>query len=538
MATAGNSASLQLDVEKSLLHPALTAVSAAPVFDSATFVLKGDGGTEVLAVPVALPGTLSGAAPGPDSDQGPQPRRGAAEAAIAYDADVATAAEIQHVTGKAGDVLVIGAPRSHPELPARLILLGVGDQSPDSMRKAGAALARATFGVRAVRSTVVDSLPAASQTAFTEGFLLGGYRVPTGSAAARGAGAGAGIAAALELTGADAGAISRGVAAAAATWLARDLTNAPSNFKNPGWIAEQAVRLGQQGGLDVRMVGPHELEAAGFGGFLAVGAGSAHGPRLVEVSYTPAAASGARHVVLVGKGITFDTGGLSLKKTEDMVPMKTDMAGAAAALAAVAGAGRIGCPHRVTALLALAENSISGSSYRPGDVVSSYGGMTIEIGNTDAEGRMVLADALSYAVDKLRPDVLIDIATLTGAAATGLGTRHAAMFSNDDGLAAELAEAAAHTGERVWRMPLEEAVTDYRPALDSDVADIAHIADEKAHIGGGAITAALFLREFVGRTPWVHLDIAGPARAGADEHEAAKGATGFGARLLLSYLSR
>jgi leucyl aminopeptidase len=445
---------------------------------------------------------------------------------------VATAAEFHGVSGNAGDVLPIAAPQSRPDLPARLILLGVGDESAASMRRAGAALARATMGAGSIRSTVADSLPLATQTAFIEGFLLGGYR--TMAAKDRGPG----IAAAMELTGVDGRSVSRAHAAAAASWLARDLTNAPPHFKNPVWLAEQAVRIAHDAGLDVRVLDELQLAADGFGGILAVGSGSASPPRLVEISYTPAGDAAAKHVVLVGKGITFDTGGLSLKKTESMVAMKTDMAGAAAALAAVAGAARTGVPHKVTALLALAENSISGSAYRPGDVVRSFGGTTIEIGNTDAEGRMVLADALSYAVQNLRPDALIDIATLTGAAAQGLGMRHAALFSNDDALVRELNEAAAETGECLWRMPLAEAAGEYRPALDSDVADISQIAAGKPHPGGGAITAALFLREFAGAGPWAHLDIAGPARYAADEHEVTKGASGFGARLLLAYLAR
>jgi leucyl aminopeptidase len=186
----------------------------------------------------------------------------------------------------------------------------------------------------------------------------------------------------------------------------------------------------------------------------------------------------------------------------------------------------------VTALLALAENSVSGSAYRPGDVVRIRGDTTVEVANTDAEGRLVLADALAYADSELDPDVVVDVATLTGAASLGLGRRHAALYTDDDALASGLEAAAEATGERVWRMPLVE---EYRSALDSEVADIRHVP-ANAKVGGGSITAALFLREFVGRRRWAHLDIAGPARADKDEHEVTRGASGYGARLLIRWL--
>jgi leucyl aminopeptidase len=187
---------------------------------------------------------------------------------------------------------------------------------------------------------------------------------------------------------------------------------------------------------------------------------------------------------------------------------------------------------RVTGLVAAAENMPSGSAQRPGDVIRHYGGRTVEVFNTDAEGRLVLADALAYADRRLDPDVLVDLATLTGAASLGLGRRHGALYSTDDALAAELLAAGEASGDRLWRMPLVE---DYRPALDSAVADLSHIARDP-DVSGGSIVAALFLREFVGRRRWAHLDIAGPARADSDEHEVTKGGTGFGTRLLLRWL--
>ncbi|MFH6689464.1 copper transporter [Cellulosimicrobium funkei] len=329
--------------------------------------------------------------------------------------------------------------------------------------------------------------------------------------------------------------------AAAATWLVRDLANTPSDVKDPAWFADRALALADGLGLDTTVRGPAELAGEGFGALLAVGAGSARGPRLVTVTYDPADhgvtpptdRSAPRHVVVVGKGITYDTGGLSIKPREAMVPMKTDMAGAAVALAVVLGAARARSDRRVTAVLPLAENHVGAASYRPGDVLRTWSGRTVEVANTDAEGRLVLADAVGYAVQELAPDVLVDVATLTGAASVGLGRGHGALFATDDAVADALEDAARTTGERVWRMPLVE---DYAGALRSDVADLRHVPVESP--GGGAITAALFLREFVGDVPWAHLDVAGPARATADRHEVVAGATGFGARLLLEALDR
>lgn len=296
-------------------------------------------------------------------------------------------------------------------------------------------------------------------------------------------------------------------------------------------MAERAGELAAEAGLVTQVFDPEALAAEGFGGILAVGAGSSRGPRLVTVSYTPADGRTGRHVVVVGKGITFDTGGLSIKPREPMVAMKTDMAGAAVALATVLAAAEAGVGHRVTAVLPLAENHVGAASYRPGDVLTLRGGRTVEVANTDAEGRLVLADALAYADDVLDPDVLIDVATLTGAATLGLGQGHAALYSADAALLAALEAAGATTGERVWHMPLVE---DYRPAVRSQVAELRHVPAQSP--GGGSITAALFLREFVGERRWAHLDIAGPARSSKDRHEITEGATGFGARLLLEYL--
>ncbi len=329
-----------------------------------------------------------------------------------------------------------------------------------------------------------------------------------------------------------AAALGRAAAIAGAVALARDLTNTPSSCKSPQWLADEAVKAAAQAGLRSRVWAEAELAAAGFGGILAVGSGSARPPRLIELSYSPPGWD--THVVLVGKGITFDSGGLSLKPNDGMKLMKTDMAGGAAVIAVLSALAGLGIRARVTGLVAAAENMPSGSAYRPGDVGTQYGGRTVEVLNTDAEGRLVLADAIAYADAALDPAVVVDIATLTGASRTALGTGIGALYSTDDDVAAALLAAAQATGDRLWRMPL---AAEYLDALDSPVADLAHIARSgAAGSAPGSIAAALFLREFTGGRPWAHLDVSGPARASSDDGETTKGATGFGTRLLLSWL--
>ncbi|MGY1697664.1 leucyl aminopeptidase family protein [Geodermatophilus sp. SYSU D00814] len=317
------------------------------------------------------------------------------------------------------------------------------------------------------------------------------------------------------------------VTGSAVAW-ARDLVNTPSNTKDPAWLADQAVeRLAGLPHVTVTVLGPEELAAGGFGGVLAVGGGSASPPRVVVASYAPPGA-GPAHPVLVGKGITFDTGGISIKPNAGMREMKTDMAGGAAVLAALDAAARLGLPVGVTAVVPAAENAVSGSSYRPADVVRHVGGRTTEVQNTDAEGRMVLADGLAHARLSLGATVLVDVATLTGAMKVALGTRTAGLYATTDGLAGALGTAALHAGEQVWRMPLAE---EYAELLHSDVADA-----NNAPGNPGGTTAALFLRPFAGDLPWAHLDVAGPARAASDDAEVVKGGTGFGARTLLRWL--
>ncbi|MDO8106890.1 leucyl aminopeptidase family protein [Isoptericola sp. b441] len=480
-------------------------------------------GAEALLLPVTA------------GSDGVEPREGAVEAAVRYRIDLGDLAERSGATGAAGDVAAIVLPRGHgdvalpwTDLPHRLGLVGVGDGTATSLRRAGAAVARATRGWGTVVTSVASGSAPEVQQAFAEGYLLGAYRHPS-----RAARPSPGPAESLVLLGGDADAVRRAEVVARAAWTARVLAVTPSNTKTPAWLADRATELAEAAGLEVEVLDERALAAQGFGGLLAVGGGSATPPRLVRVTYRPASSGRPAHVVLVGKGITYDTGGLSLKQRQAMVPMKTDMTGAAVALATVLGAAEAGVSHEVTALLALAENAVGGASYRPGDVLTVRGGTTVEVSNTDAEGRLVLADALVHADLTLDPDVLVDVATLTGAATTALGRTHAALFSPDDDLADGLAAAGERAGERLWRMPL---VADYRPAIDSAIADVHHVAGA-GFTGAGAITAALFLQGFVGHRRWAHLDVAGPARASAAAHEVPEGATGFGTRALLAWLS-
>jgi leucyl aminopeptidase len=332
--------------------------------------------------------------------------------------------------------------------------------------------------------------------------------------------------------GADRDALERALAAgrvrAAATNLARDLVNEPANNLHPVELAAAAARAVDGKGVTVTVKDERALAAEGFGGIVGVGQGAANPPRLIELRYEP---EGARErVVLVGKGITFDSGGLSLKPPDGMITMKTDMSGAAAVLGAMSALQDLGLKVAVTGYLAAAENMPSGTATRPGDVLKMKNGKTVEVLNTDAEGRLVMADALALGATS-QPDAMVDVATLTGACVVALGKRYAGLMSNDDALAAEVLEAAGAAGERAWRLPLPE---EYRQELDSEVADLKNIGDRY----GGALTAGLFLQEFVDGRPWVHLDIAGPARGESDHAYIGKGATGAAVRTLLSWLER
>ena len=467
---------------------------------------------------------------GPD---GAVPSDDALALAAATGLDLAAYLAAEQAKGDVAEVLALPLPGGKAR---SLLLVGLGDRAdvtPRAMRRAGAALARRA---RKAGGHVATSLTAGASdehlAAFAEGVLLASYSYRLAAAKDDHGGV-----TAVDLHHGTAGgsaqaALDRAVEHATATSLARDLANMPSLDKTPAWLAGRARDLAREAGLEVTVLEPAELAERGFGGILAVGsgAGAARGPRFVRLDHAPAKARRRPHVVLVGKGITFDSGGLSLKPNEGMAAMKTDMSGAAAVIAVLRSAARTELPVRLTGLVAAAENMPSGTAMRPGDVIRHYGGQTVEVLNTDAEGRLVLADALAYAVAEVKPDVIVDIATLTGAIGIALGKRTAGLYATQDDLADALLGAATAAGESMWRMPLVE---DYRDDLDSPVADLKNIG---GRFSGGSITAALFLREFVGDVPWAHLDIASAARSDADEDERTKGATGFTVRTLLRWL--
>jgi leucyl aminopeptidase len=385
------------------------------------------------------------------------------------------------------------------------------DATAEELRLAAGRLARE---LDAPATLDVSGLAGERLSAFVEGLVLGGHRLkpaPTNLT--------------LGLIGVeDEAAAERGRRAAEATLWARELANTPAATKTPSWLGAQAARELAPLGVEVTVRDEQWLADEGFGGVLAVGAGSSAPPRLIEASWRPRRTRAGVHAVIVGKGITFDTGGINLKHGSGMRNMHTDMAAGAAALAALRLIAEQRLPVRVTVLAPAAENSMSGAAMRPSDVVRHFGGRTSEITNTDAEGRLVLADALAYAARRLRPSVLVDLATLTGAMKVALGLRTAGVFATTDGLARALVRAGERAGEPLWRLPLAD---DYAHTLDSYIADA-----NNAPGNPGGVTAALFLRPFAQDVPWAHLDIAGPARAPKDDGILTQGATGFGARLL------
>ncbi|MGH3823949.1 MAG: leucyl aminopeptidase family protein, partial [Pseudonocardiaceae bacterium] len=321
-------------------------------------------------------------------------------------------------------------------------------------------------------------------------------------------------------------AVARAQVLGRATGLARDLANTPSGPKDPAWLASTAARLAATvPGLRATVREEQWLAEHGFGGVLAVGGGSARPPRLLELVWHPPGASADRHLVLVGKGITFDTGGISIKPADGMHLMRTDMSGGAAVIAALLALGQLQVPFRVTGLVPCAENHVSGSAYRPGDVVRQVGGATTEVTNTDAEGRLVLADALAYAVQTLAPTTVVDVATLTGAMKVSLGLRTGGLFATEPALAERIQAAGEAAGEAWWPMPL---LDDHAAEVRSEIADL-----RQCPPGPAGITAALFLREFTAGLPWAHLDIAGPARAESSYDEVNPGGTGFATRTLI-----
>jgi leucyl aminopeptidase len=429
---------------------------------------------------------------------------------------------------------------------ARLILVGLGRRAELTEHRvrqaAGAAARRARELSAGTLATVVPGpgpggiAPARAAQAVAEGVILGSYRFtayrsePPGRPLKR-----------VEIVESDAAlarslapAVARGAAWANATCLARDLASTPGQDLTPEALAERAREIAGAAGASIEVLGVPELERLGMGALLGVGRGSIHPPRFLVLERVPVATKprGARveTVVLVGKGVTFDTGGISLKPRENMNKMKYDMSGAAAVLGTFAALPSIEPAARIVGLIPAAENMPGGRALKPGDVVRALDGTRIEVTNTDAEGRLLLADALGYA-RRLKPGVVVDLATLTGAVSIALGNLAAGLFTDDDPLARELLDASAATGERLWRLPLWDEFAD---DLKSDTADLVNSSARE----GGASIAAAFLRRFARGLAWAHLDIASTAWSPADRPHEPRGPTGFGVRLMLEWLSR
>ena len=322
--------------------------------------------------------------------------------------------------------------------------------------------------------------------------------------------------------------IRRGVATAEATVFVRDLCNHPSNVLTPTRVAEEAKAMAKAEKVSIKILEQKEMERLGMGALLGVARGSQEPPKFIILEYNGAKKKDERPVVLVGKTITFDTGGISLKPAENMEHMKADMTGGAEVLASIRAAARLKLPLRLISILPVAENMPGGRAMKPGDVVKTLSGKTVEVQNTDAEGRLILADGLAYAM-RYKPAALIDIATLTGACVVALGQFAIGMFGSDPALKEQVRKSGQKAGERVWEMPLWE---EYFEQLKSDVADMRNIGGR----GGGMITAALFLSKFVGDCPWVHLDIASTDWSERERAYIPKGPTAIGTRLLVQYL--
>ena len=437
--------------------------------------------------------------------------------------------------GKAGQVQMVAGPDGRP-----VAVVGLGpaaDVTPAVIRRSSAALARLVRRHRWLASSVLDAvaddgdLPAAAQ-AHAEGIVLGAYGYdtyksdPEPNSLRKLSVVGSGR------EGRDA--LKLGTAVAEAVCFARDLVNEPGGSLTPGKLAAAARALasGEDGtegaALEIAVWETEEIVEAGLGGLLGVNRGSTQPPRFVEITWQPPTAAEG-FLALVGKGITFDSGGLSIKPATGMETMKIDMSGAAAVLGAMRVVKVLAPPIRVTGYIPITDNMLGGDASRPGDILTIRNGKTVEVLNTDAEGRLILADALSLA-SEAEPDAIVDLATLTGACMVALGTKVAGLMGNHDGWIGAVEAAADRSGERVWHLPLP---VDYRKQLDSPVADLKNIGNR----WGGTLTAALFLQEFVAEgIPWAHLDIAGPAWTDNVDGEAAKGGTGFGVRLLVDLI--
>jgi leucyl aminopeptidase len=443
------------------------------------------------------------------------------------------AAELQGFEAKAGQSLVLTGSGGGPVE----VLIGLGsskDLSYEKLRKAAAALARAVNRHEAVATnlvTVADGLDRAEAIgAVVEGVRLASYRYTDLKSASKDkdeirlkkvtvVAGGSGVRA--EMTAAN--------AVVDAVELSRDLVNEPGGSLTPQSFVAKAKKAAGAAGIKVTVWNEARIRKEKLGGLLAVNKGSAHPPQFLTLSYKPAKGTAKAHVALVGKGVTFDSGGLSIKTSQGMMTMKIDMAGAAAVLAAMISLPAVAAPVEVTGFIPLTDNMTGPDAQRPGDVFTARNGKTVEVLNTDAEGRLILADALSLA-SEAEPDAIIDIATLTGSASAALGTGYAALMATDDALAGRLEAASERTGEKLWRLPLP---AEYRRQLDSPIADLRNIGTSPY---GGALIAGLFLKEFVDGAPWAHIDVGLSVYSDTSKGIVVKGATGYGVRLLVDAL--
>ncbi len=441
--------------------------------------------------------------------------------------------------GKANETLLY---HTHAKIPAkRLLLVGLGkkqDLTLDSMRQAMGYAAKRVRQSKADSFTVMfpSIMPKGQSSietaqAMVEGAMLGGYQFTVYRSENS---AGKDIAALTLLAPQKSQSrqltegVRRGIAAAEATIFVRDLCNHPSNVMTPARIADEARTIAKEEKITLKILEKKDMEQLGMGALLGVARGSHEPPKFIILEYNGAKKRDERPVVFVGKTITFDTGGISLKPAENMEHMKADMTGGAEVLASIRAAARLKLPLRLISILPVAENMPGGRAMKPGDVVKTLSGKTVEVQNTDAEGRLILSDGLAYA-QRFKPAALIDIATLTGACVVALGQFAIGMFGTEPRLKDQIRKSGLKTGERVWEMPLWE---EYFEQLRSDVADMRNIGGR----GGGMITAALFLSKFVGDCPWVHLDIASTDWSERERAYIAKGPTGIGTRLLIQYL--
>jgi leucyl aminopeptidase len=461
---------------------------------------------------------------------GPAPAPGAEDVDAALDGSLAATLAALGATGKAEEITKIATAG---RLAAPLIVaVGLGAQDGgasngaapfdgETLRRAAGAAVRALGPAHRQVALALPARDDAETEAVALGALLGGYEFTRYRAA---------TVAGRELTvlanGTAGSAADRSRVLADAMSLVRDLVNTSASHLYPESFAAEAERVAAESGLSIEVLDEKALSAGGYGGLTGVGQGSVHPPRLVRVAYEPAGAQ--KTVVFVGKGITFDSGGLSLKPAKAMEAMKSDMSGAAAVLAAVRAAAALGPAVNVVGYLALAENMPSATAQRPSDVITIYGGTTVEVLNTDAEGRLVMADALARSADD-HPDLLVDVATLTGAQLVALGPRIAGVMANSDEVREGVVDAARRAGEQAWGMPLPEEL---RKGLDSPVADLANVTGERH---GGMLVAGLFLKEFVpAGARWAHMDIAGPAfHEGEPYGYTPKGGTGAAVRTLV-----